>query len=389
MNDSPRAPAAPPPALLAQITADLAAGDDLRSLLDRFLHPLVRMADACAGSVRMLSPDGERFELVSTLGLPEGLRETEQLVDRHCGFCARGLDEARVVWVGELRSCAARTHDAFFGGTCKAAVSVPLCNGGRVLGIYNLFFAHRNEPGPAVLGLLRSVGDLLGLALAKHRLEQDNLRAAVATERQMMAAEVHDAVAQDLTFAKLRLPLLRDAIEACDRERALAYLEEIRETLGQAHGSLREVITHFRTGVDPRGLGAALAALGARFTLRTGIPLEVENRLPALRLPPAAEAEVFHIVQEALANVERHAHAHRGWVALQPGRGRIEIRIEDDGVGPEGGIAEAAGPAHYGLQIMRERAQRLAGELTVGPRAGGGTLVRCSLPLPAEGGDIA
>lgn len=384
MNALP-APSAlsPAPALLADITAELAAGEDLRALLERFLPPLVQIAQARAGAVRMLSADGGRFELVSTLGLPASLRDAEQLVDRHCGFCGQGVDHARVVWSRELRPCAIRTGDTFFGADCRCALTVPLRHGPRVLGIYNLFFDHDHEPAPAVLLLLRSVGELLGLALEKHRLEAENLRATVAHERQLMAAEVHDTVAQNLTFIKMRLPLLRDAIQAGNQESALAYLEDVRETLGEAHGSLREIITHFRTGIDPRGLAAALDTLAARFTMRTGIPLQVDNRLPGLRLADGAQAEIFRIVQEALANVERHAAAHQVWLALNAGLGRIEIRIEDDGVGTGAPSSEQAPAAtHYGLAIMRERAERLGGLLSVGPRPGGGTMVRCSLPLP-------
>lgn len=372
-----------PPAILAAITADLAAGEDLRALLDRFLGPLVRLAAARAGAVRMLSADGERFELVSTLGLPESLQHSEHMVDRHCGFCGQGVDQAQVVWAGELRSCAARTGDDFFSHGCHRALTVPLQHGGRVLGIYNLFFDTRAEPEPAVLALLRSVGELLGLALEKHRLEAENLRATVAQERQLMAAEVHDAVAQDLTFIKMRLPLLRDAIQACNQESALALLEDVRETLGEAHGSLRQIITHFRTGIDPRGLGAALDALAARFTLRTGIPLRVDNRLPAQTLAEPAQAEVFHIVQEALANIERHAGAKHSWLTLEAGLGRAEIRVEDDGVGADAARREGEGEVtHYGLEIMQERARRLGGTLSVEARPGGGTAVRCFLPLP-------
>ncbi|MEJ8836538.1 GAF domain-containing sensor histidine kinase [Ramlibacter sp. AN1133] len=380
------APAPPAPALLAQITAELAAGEDLRTLLERFLAPLVQIAQARAGAVRMLSADGERFELVGTLGLPASLQDTEQLADRHCGFCGEGVDQARVVWTRELRPCALRTGDAFFAGPGRSALAVPLRHGQRVLGIYNLFLDDDREPAPGVLLLLRSVGELLGLALEKHRLEAENLRATVAQERQRMAAELHDAVAQNLTFVKMRLPLLHDAIQACNQESALALLEDVRDTLVEAHGSLREIVTHFRTGVDPRGLAAALETLAARFTVRTGIPLEVDNRLPALQLAQDAQAEVFHIVQEALANVERHAGARHGWLAIEPGLGRVEIRIEDDGVGtPARGGAPASASAHYGLDIMRERAQRLGGLLAVTPRPGGGTMVRCSLPLPCGG----
>lgn len=382
MQASPAAPA-PPPAILAEITADLAAGEDLRALLRRFLTPVVRLAHARAGTVRMLSADGERFELVSTVGLPASLQACEQLMDRHCGFCGEGADQGRVVWSGNLSSCAQRTGETFFGEGTHGALTVPLRHGGRVLGIYNLFFGQSTTPDPAVLALLRSVGELLGLALEKHRLEAENLRTRVAQERQHMAAEVHDAVAQNLTFVKMRLPLLRDAIQECNQERALAFLQDIRETVGDAHGSLREIVTHFRTGIDPRGLVAALDVLAGRFSMRTGIPLEVDNGLAGLHLPQAMQEEMFQIVREALANVERHAHAQHGWLTLQHGLGGIEVRIEDDGVGAAAPNAEGAqGAAHYGLEIMRERAQRIGGSLAVGPRAGGGTTVRCRVPLP-------
>ena len=375
------APQAGHPGLLAAITADLAAGEDLRALLQRFLDPLVRLAGARAGSVRVLSADGERFELVSSMGLPEQLDAAEHLMDRHCGFCGRSADQASVVWTREMRGCAARTGQPFFGEACHGALAVPLRHGQRLLGIYNLFFDRDAEPDAAVQALLRSVGELLGLALEKHRLEGENLRATVAHERQLMAAEVHDAVAQDLTFVKMRLPLLRDAIAAGKQESAMAYLDDIQDTLADAHGSLREIVTHFRTGIDPRGLMPALEALATRFTARTGIPLQVDEGLATLRLGEAGQVEVFHIVQEALANMERHAHARHGWLGLRPAAGRVEIRIEDDGVGPG---ARDAGCAHHGLEIMRERAQRLGGTLSVQPRPGGGTLVRCSLPQGEE-----
>ncbi len=374
---------APAPALLAEITADLAAGEDLRALLRRFLTPVVRLAHARAGTVRMLSADGERFELVSTVGLPPSLQACEQLMDRHCGFCGQGADEGRPVWSGNLSSCALRTGEAFFGEGTHGALTVPLRHGGRVLGIYNLFFERSTTPDRAVLALLRSVGELLGLALEKHRLEAENLRTRVAQERQQMAAEVHDAVAQNLTFVKMRLPLLRDAIQECNQERALAFLQDIRETVADAHGSLREILTHFRVGIDPRGLGAALDALAGRFTMRTGIPLAMAHDLQGVRLPQGVQEEMFHIASEALANVERHAHAQHGWVTLRRGLGGVEIRIEDDGVGAAAPNTEGAqGAAHYGLDIMRERAQRIGGTLAVEPRAGGGTTVRCNVPLP-------
>lgn len=86
--------------------------------------------------------------------------------------------------------------------------------------MYNLFYSQAREPGEDVLALLKSVGELLGLALHNARLESENLRATLLHERQLMAAEVHDSVAQSLAFVKMRLPLLRDAMQTRDDARA-------------------------------------------------------------------------------------------------------------------------------------------------------------------------
>ncbi len=386
---SPDAFPAATPAILGEITSGLAAGRDLRELLDSFLEPIVRLAGARAGAARMLSPDGGHFELVSSIGLPAAVVEAERRVDHGCGFCGQGASQQRVVWATELAGCAARTHGEFFDHECHGAVAVPLQHKNRVLGIYNLFYDQGQKPPPAVLGLLRSIGELLGLALENLRLEAENLRASLAQERQAMAAEIHDAVAQDLTFIKMRLPLLRDAIEANEQESALAYLEDVRETLGQAHGSLREIVTHFRARIDPRGLARALDVLTARFCVRTGIELHVNNRMPQLHLPEQAEAELFQIVHEALSNIERHSGARHSWLSVEPSLAGLEVRVEDDGVGPVAAAGADGAQAHHGLDIMRERAQRLGADLSVGPRAGGGTVVRCAMPLPQRAGAMS
>jgi two-component system nitrate/nitrite sensor histidine kinase NarX len=95
-----------------------------------------------------------------------------------------------------------------------------------------------------------------------------------------MAAEVHDSVAQSLAFVKMRLPLLRDAMQARDDPRALQYFDELRGAVSQAHASLRGVLTQFRAPMDPQGLVHALSASAQTFRRSTGAELEVVNELP-------------------------------------------------------------------------------------------------------------
>lgn len=375
---------AAPAAILAEIAADLAAGSDLRALLQRFLEPITRLAGAQAGAVRILSEPQQSLQLVSEIGLPAGVRCAERSVDRHCGVCGQAASEDRIVWTSDLRPCSRRTQEGYFGEACARMLAVPMQHRGRVLGVYNLFFTDGGEPSREIAAVLKSIGELLGLALDNARLERDNLRATLTHERQMIAAEVHDSIAQTLAFAKMRLPLLHEAVAEHDDARALKYLSDVREALGEAHTSLRAIINEFRAPVDPLGLAHAVQVSVDAFRERTGVAIAFVDEASELDLSTAQETQAIHIVREALANVAKHALATEVRVTLALQDGEVEIVVEDDGAG----LAQArcaASPAlteaHHGIAIMGERARRLGGAIEFGARKGGGTRVRLHFPL--------
>ena len=375
--------------LFVEITAGLADGDDLEALLQRFLVPVVRLAGAQAGAVRALSADDSRMRLLGSVGLPPDVLLAERSVDRDCGACGQAAERGALVWSGDLKPCTQRSRgEAYFGGRCKRMLAVPLRHRDQVLGVYNLFFDHDAEPGPDIAAVLRSVGELLGLALHNVRLEREHLRAVVLHERQMLANEVHDAVAQTLSYMRMRLPLLHDALLQHDDERSLKYHADLRQAVGDAHAALREILTHFRTRMDPKGLLHALEAIQSSYEDRTGIALRLDNRAADLRFTVEQEIQVFHIVQEALANVAKHSGARQASVIIEKSAEGVDIVVEDDGGGLRAAPEAAAGqrhPAetHFGLEIMQERAQRLGARVTLQPRPGGGTQLR--LRVPASG----
>lgn len=374
--------------ILVELTAGLAAGDDLRQLMVRFLEPIMRLAGARAGAVRVLD-DHEQLRLVCEIGLPASLQASERVMDAGCGLCGAALSADKPVWAEDLGPCGRRTGDAFFGVGSRRALAVPLHHRGRVLGVCNLFFDDRDEPAADVMSLLKAIGDLLGMALYNTRLEREQLQAAAVAERHAVAADVHDSIGQSLAFVKMRLPLLQDAMRDGDHASAERYFDDVRGAVAQAHTSLRSILAHARTPMDPLGLGHALQSSAEAFRHSAGVSLEYVNDAGTLRLDAQREVQVFHVVQEALTNIARHAHARRAWlrVSARPA-GQVRVVVEDDGGGlPLGGAsdgAERAYGAHYGLSIMRERAHRLGGTLVVGPREGGGTRVQLDFPLRAE-----
>jgi len=209
------------------------------------------------------------------------------------------------------------------------------------------------------------------------------LEAALAAQRNALAAEVHDSLAQTLSFVKMRMPLLQDAIGCGDTGTALRYCEDVRRAVGGAHTQLRQLLADFRIPVAPDGLKHALRSSILTFSQRTQVPLDFDDQAPDLTLSAAQESQVFHIVQEALTNVAKHASARHAWLRITQAGGLVEVAVEDDGRGvpPD---EECGGGHHFGLDIMRERAARLGGRLDFAARAGGGVRVCLSFPLTAH-----
>jgi two-component system nitrate/nitrite sensor histidine kinase NarX len=207
-----------------------------------------------------------------------------------------------------------------------------------------------------------------------------------------MVNEVHDSIAQTLAYARMRLPLLNDAMLAHDDTRAIKYFSDVKQAVGEVHDNLREVMTYFRTRMDPLGLLHALQGIADGFYGRNGISLEIRNTVRYLNLSDAQEVQVFYIVQESLANIAKHSMARHAAVTINKTPEGLEFVIEDDGLGMAApGVStivtsakELSASTHCGLEIMQSRALRLGGRLEVGDNAGGGTRVRLLLPTATE-----
>ena len=384
------------PHILSEIVASLAAEEQPDSLLPRFLGTVVRLACASGGAVRLVTQDGESMRLVGSYGLPAEVLEQERTVAADCGVCGAARGARRVEWTNDLRSCARDTACAFFGAECRRVLAVPIDFRGRTLGVYTLFFAADRDIPSELSQVLRLTGELLGLALENARLTRENLRATLMNERQMLANEIHDSLAQTLHFVKMRVSSLEDALGRSETERSAGYAAEIGEAVRAAYASLRELLTHFRSRMDPQGLLHALQEAGERFSARSGVSLEFASRWTQLDLAPDQEIHVFHIVQEALANIGKHSQARHARLTLDRREGYYEVMVEDDGAGlhvASEGIAQAP-PAQksidsFGMSIMRERAKHLGGAVDIDSIPGHGTRVRLRFPArePARGSE--
>jgi len=369
--------------VLSEVTATLASEYDLEALFNRFLEMMVRLSGASAGVVRVMTSDGHHLRLAASLGLPPELVEQERLVDINCGICGAALRNDEIRQTRDLKPCFERTRQPYFG-ECSSMVVVPLEHNGRLLGAYNLYMTEERPIPEEVSLLFRTISEQLAMAVENTRLMRENLRMTLMSERQMMANEVHDSLAQTMAYMKMRIELLREALLQYESGKALKYSGDIQQALDEAYASLRELLTQFRNRMDPLGLEHALKELASGYFDRTGIRLEFENRIPDLDLTVDQEVQVFHILQEALSNVARHSGAKQATLTLDADDGQYAFTVEDDGRGVFVMGAQPDLRHHFGISIMSERAQRLHGNIEIANRPQGGARLRLLVPMRQE-----
>ena len=201
------------------------------------------------------------------------------------------------------------------------------------------------------------------------------------SERRALANELHDLVGQKLAALSINLNIVKSESACAMTAQTGTRLDDSVKLVEETIESIRDVMAELRPAVlDDYGLVAALRWYAEQFSKRTGVTTTVIEQGQGPSLPVAVEEALFRIVQEALANVHRHAAATRVRVTVGGADDRYEITVEDDGRGIAGQPPAAGEAAHYGIDIMRERAHRLGGELALTSLAGRGTRVRLTFP---------
>ena len=232
--------------------------------------------------------------------------------------------------------------------------------------------------------------DLIGLGYVANQaviaLEHASMAAglqslAVIDERSRIAREMHDSLAQILGYLGIEMQTLEALVRQGDQEALLAELREARQSIKSAQADVRENILSLRTALAGKtNLATALKEYIEEFGIQTGVITDVVDHSGGdLALTPLAETQCVRIVQEALANVRKHAQAEHVQVTLTSMRDRLEICIADDGIGIAPGVVSHG---HFGLQTMRERAEGVGGKVTVTSLPGQGTTIMVSLPVP-------
>jgi signal transduction histidine kinase len=205
---------------------------------------------------------------------------------------------------------------------------------------------------------------------------------AVIDERARLSRELHDGLAQLVAFLMVRLDTVAGLVQKDRRSEAMDELERLRGVADDLYLDVREAIAGLRSRVSERGLVPALRDYLDEFEERHGIRVTLETNDPTASVPDLIGMQLFRIVQEALANVRKHARAQRAWLKLSHTQsGALQLEVGDDGIGFDPTQSPRSTPRSFGLASMRERAELMAGSLQIESAAGSGTRVIVTVRL--------
>jgi len=202
---------------------------------------------------------------------------------------------------------------------------------------------------------------------------------AVSEERNLLAQELHDSIAQSLAFLNIQAQMLKESLRKGQLDTAAAELAMMGEGIQESYDNVRELLGHFRIKVSHAELDDAIRSALEKFEGQTGIRTSFRKEGDGVVAAATSTIQVLHIIQEALSNVRKHAAATAVDVTMR-GDAEFSIAVRDDGKGFIPAEVLEDGGSHVGLDIMRERAHRIGARLELDTAPGRGTCVTLVLP---------
>lgn len=356
---------------LYEFSAYLSQPGELEQRCEGFLSRLILHFGATGGTVRILDPRQNNLHMTVHQGISEQFARDELCL--HAGDCLCG--EAAQKGIMQLhdfrhlpKDFSYRCQEEGFNSIAIAQIKM----GSQHLGSYTLHFQTPREFTNDDRRLFEAVGQHLGIAIENQRLLARTRQLAVAEERNLVAQGLHDSIAQGLNFLKLQVQMLKDSIKRDATKEIQEVIELIDMGVRESYDDVRELLTNFRIKLGEGDLTDALRVACDRFQHQTALPvtLEIDDQGPPL--PSEQQLQVLFIVQEALSNIRKHAHATQVWIALK-NSGDFILTVRDNGCGFDMNKQDTLAEHHVGLLIMAERAARLSATFKMTSQPGSGT----------------
>ena len=352
--------------LLYRITSALSSAHEKDQVLHDFLVLLKQHFNAGAGSIQLITDEG-LMDLIAYFGITEEQANSIQHapIDGHLfSFETDVIDEIQI-----------RRNELDIDNLPPKQLCIPIRFKIRTLGVINLFVENEIDINEEMAYLLLSLGAHLGEFFERTYIEKKNRLQLIKDERNIIANELHDSLAQSLASVRFQVRILDQSLQPVGDFMAFKTINSVEHALDEATTDLRELIAHCRVPIEQQGLVPAVKRAVEKFRRETGIHILLQCEEQTLALPSNMELNAYRIVQEALTNIKKHANAYIVRVLLTHDDGNIRILIENDGKGFDQEKIQSSEGDHLGLTIMKERAKHLGGSLKIESEPDEGTRV--------------
>jgi two-component system NarL family sensor kinase len=367
--------------ILNTIAQALNRSVDLGAALHTTLAQVADLFDLHTGWIWLINEETGDPYLAAAQNLPPALADDPGSMEGGC-YCLDSYREGDLDGAANVNVITCTRLSGLMAGTAglRYHASVPLYAHGKEIGVLNVASRDWRRLSPDDLRLLYTVGDMLGIAVERARLFAASAQLGALAERNRIAREIHDTLAQGLSAIALHLETA-DAFLAAQTnlERAQQAVQQaLALTRSNLEDARRSVLDLRAAPLEGRTLAAALADLTQAAASHWGLQAEFSAVGASHPLPVAVEAGLYRIAQEAINNVYTHAGARHLYVHLVATPERVSLTIEDDGCGFE---QSAIGQERHGILGMNERARLLGGDLRIDSAPGAGTTVEVDIPL--------
>jgi len=390
----------------------LAQESDPDRLLEHVLRTIIEQSDAHSVSVWDREPDGDWLELFAMIEdgrfqtrsgamhpaarlttlvqdhpvwreiLPTGLHAVIEDIDQPTVRMCVGMDPSAtwhdILKDGELPPSIMRFKSHLREMGVHTILFVPMLVAGRVTGFIGIRFTVKRGFRQEEIELTRALAHQATLAIQLTRLSAQSRQSAVMAERNRMARDIHDTLAQGFTGVIVQLEAVEEAMSKEQAVKASGHLDRAGELARESLREARRSVQALRPqALEEKQLSEALKDLIEKMTRGTTVHSKFALQGKRRKLPPEWETNLLRIGQEVLTNVPRHARASEFKVLLVFDSSEIRLELRDNGCGFDPQRKHEG----FGLQGMRERAEGMGGRLTIQSVAGQGTAISIVLPV--------
>lgn len=362
------------------ITAILHNQHDSREIANHFLEEVVAISDAESGAICLHNFNTYQMELVSDYQLTDKVKEVlncELMENTYVQF----FNFHRTEFITKKITKLLDRNDLRKGRTNQPNYFhlFPIVNTSENLGIL-ILFSDKETIAAQTDEFLHALIEQLGIALIKAKITEQAQNTAILEERDQFARELHDSIAQSLTIIKLHIERLTDAFHNGREKEVHSSLNFLKSALEESIETVRDLLLDYRTPLKLTAFSHQLAELIHRFQTLTDITLESSIHTQDLTLSQNERLEVVFILQEALANVHKHANATLVTLQIYTDAENQVIILTDNGLGFDKQAVLAKSFRHIGLEIMQERAKKIQAKLNISSRLNKGTIITLKIP---------